>query len=98
MRKISAHGVDLSFDGVTCDGAFGPAFGDHGPKPDILHGKQRLCRKHIGQLAWLSLHGLCVQRIAVQCEVRCFCNNGAGKNCLELGSGLKPLHERQASV
>jgi hypothetical protein len=34
----------------------------------------------------------------VQCEVRCFCNNGAGKNCLELGSGLKPLHERQASV
>jgi hypothetical protein len=30
--------------------------------------------------------------------MHCFCNNGAGKDCLELGTGLKPLHERQASV
>jgi hypothetical protein len=30
--------------------------------------------------------------------MRCFCNDGAGKDCLELGTGLKPLHERQASV
>jgi hypothetical protein len=34
----------------------------------------------------------------VQCEVRCFCNNGAGKDGLELWSVLKPLHKRQASV
>jgi hypothetical protein len=48
--------------------------------------------------AGFGLHGLGIERIAVQCEVRCFCNNGAGKDCLELGTGLKPLHERQASV
>jgi hypothetical protein len=34
----------------------------------------------------------------MQCEVRCFCNDGAGKDCLELWSVLEPLHERQASV
>jgi hypothetical protein len=34
----------------------------------------------------------------MQCEMRCFGNNGAGKDRLELGTGLKPLHERQASV
>jgi hypothetical protein len=38
----------------------------------------------------LRVHG--IERIAVQCEMRCSCNNGASKDCLELGSGFKPLH------
>jgi len=98
MRKISAHGVDLAFDGVARDSPFGPAFGNHGPEPDVLDGKQRPCRKDFSRAAGFGLHGPRIQGIAMQCEMRCLGDKGAGKNRLELGTGLKPLHERQASV
>ena len=89
LRKISAHGVDLSFDGVACHGAFGPAFWNHRAYPHIRNGKQY---RGINRFAGLGLNRLCVKRIAVQCEMRCFGNNGASKDCLKLGSGFKPLH------
>jgi hypothetical protein len=68
------------------------------PSQTSWTGNSGLALEESTGLAGFGLHGLCVQRIAVQCEVRCFCNNGAGKDCLELWSVLKPLHERQASV
>lgn len=46
-------------------------------------------------MRWLAVgrrYGPCIQRIAMQCKVHCFCNNGTGKDCLKLGSGLEPLH------
>lgn len=89
MRKISAHGVNLSFDGIARDGALGPAFGNHCTNPHFLYGKQNRC---INQLAGPWLYKFGVQRIAMQCKVRRFCNNRTSKDCLKLGSSFKPLH------
>ena len=89
MQKISAHGVDLPLDCIARDGPLGPPLGNHRTDPPILNREQR---RGINRLAGLRLRGLCIQRIAVQCEVHCSCNNSTGKYRLELGSGLKPLH------
>ena len=93
MQKIGAHGVDLPLDGIARDGPFGPAFGNHRPDPLVVNRKQRRC---LNRFAGRCMQAFGVQRIAVQCEVRRSCNNGAGKYCLELGSRFKPLHLRQA--
>ncbi len=98
MRKISAHGVDLAFDGVARNGPFGPAFWNHGTEPDILDGKQRPIGQALRRIAELTLHGLHIKRIAMQGEMCGSCDDNASKNSLELRSGLKPLHKRQASA
>lgn len=39
--EIGAHAVDLTFDGIACDGSFGPTLGHHGAHPQIVDGKER---------------------------------------------------------
>lgn len=84
-REISAHGVDLSLDGIARDSPFGPALWNHRTYPHVLLNKQHgRVSRHSGR----DLHGLCIKRIAVQYEMHRFCNNAAGKDCLELRSGF----------
>jgi len=95
MQKLGTHGIDLPLDRIARNGPFGPAFGNHRTDPLVLDRKQG---GRIDTFDGPCGNGLRIQPIAMQCEVRRPCNNGAGKYCLELGSGLKPLHWRQASA
>ncbi|MDB5779360.1 MAG: hypothetical protein JWP79_2750 [Polaromonas sp.] len=93
--KISAHGVNLPFDGVARHSAFGPAFGNHRTDPHVLLAKQA-GRASLSVALQTCAPG--IKPVAVQGKVRRFGNDGSGQNGLELGPGLKPLHWRPASV
>lgn len=89
MRKLSTHGVNLPLDGVACHSTFSPSFRHHGAYPNVLFTKQH---RGINLFCGLTGYGFGGKRIAVQNEVRCFCNNGSRQYGLELRSGFKPLH------
>lgn len=89
MRKLSTHGVNLPLDGVACHSTFSPAFGNHRAYPHVLFAKQYRCINLFSGVTGYSFGG---KRIAMQNEVRCFCNDSSGQYSLELRSGFKPLH------
>ena len=95
VKKISAHSVDLPFDGVARNSTPGPPLGHHGTHPGRLNRKQdrhpgavncNFFRSHLGCLG--------MKPIAVQGKMCSSGNNTASKYGLKLWSGLKPLHTR----
>ena len=95
LGKISAHRVNLSFDGVTRHCPFGPAFGNHRTDPHVLPVKQS---GGIYRFDALQDWTTGIKPVPVQGKVRCFCNDGSSQNGLELRPGFKPLHWCPASV
>ena len=89
MQKISAHVVDLPFDGVACHSAFSPPLRDHGAEPDIADREQngrcglaRSERPRSDRIKRLTVHG----------KVLGPGHNDTRQRCLKLGACLKPLH------
>ena len=95
MRKISAHGINLPFDGVACHGSFGPAFGNHCAHPHVLLTKQR---RRIDRFDGRTRCSSRIEHLAMQCKMRRFCNDAARQYGLELSAGFKPMHERPTSA
>jgi hypothetical protein len=100
MQKVSAHSVDLPFNGVACDGPPGPAFGHHGTYPHVLHGKQQMRRVRTGwtiavllQRFWVRLPVACTEPVAVQNKMFSPGDDPAGQNRLELWPGFQALHK-----
>ena len=98
MRKISAHSVDLPFDGVARYSSFGPAFRNHRADPHVLSIEQAGDWYEFLRLIKPQGRRFDVERVAVQYKVRCFCNNGTCQDRLKLSPGFKTLHWRPTST
>lgn len=86
--ELCADIVDLAFDGVACDGALGPSFGDHGAKPNFLG-----LKKGGAVRVFVRGQGLGFGQVkTVQSEVRGVRNHAACKGCLKLRAGFQTLH------
>ena len=84
--ELRTDGVDLSFDGVARDSAFGPPLGHHGAQPNTLRMKERGLDfgRDFRQSGCLAGR----QAETVQGEMRRARNRAAGEGGLELGTGF----------
>ena len=90
MLEVGTHGVNLSFDGVARHSTPGPAFGNHRAQPEVHDGKQGRSQR---RRAVNRSQNHCVQRIAVQREMRGFSDDDSVQRGLKLRTRLKPLHK-----
>ena len=90
MQKISAHRIDLPFNGIAGNCPLGPAFGYHGTDPHILNREQSWHQIITG--GFYRCPGF--KPIAVQCKVLSFRNDAARKNGLKLRPDFKSLHTK----
>ncbi len=85
VKKISAHSVDLPFDGIARNSTFGPPLRNHGTHPHRLNWKQGNYPRFV-TCAFFKFSSWClgVKLVAVQGEMRGLGNNTASKYSLEL--------------
>ena len=98
--KLRADSVNLSLDGIACDGALGPSLGHHGAQPNILRMKERdgvrcgcrdcngVVRKGFTRRLFQCQSILFRQLQAMQSEMWGARNRAACKGGLELRAGF----------
>ena len=70
MGKTSAHGINLPFDGIARDSAFGPTLWHHRTQPNVLGGKQSRPLNILQHALFISeLRAFGVKFIAMQCKM-----------------------------